>query len=114
MGTEADQTFVEDTVKALVDHPEDVSTERRVDEMGVLITLKVNPEDLGQVIGRSGQTAKALRTLLRIVGAKNRARTNLKIFEPDGYKREDVTKKRHVVDGLTGSKDLHIDPPQEG
>ena len=85
---ERDQEFVEQVVKALVDHPGDVSTERRVDEMGVLITLHVNPEDFGQVIGRSGQTAKALRTLLRIVGAKNRARVNLKIYEPEGARRE--------------------------
>jgi len=63
--------------------------ERTVDEMGVLITLKVNPQDLGQVIGRSGQTAKSIRTLLRVVGAKNHARVNLKIFEPEGYRKSD-------------------------
>jgi uncharacterized protein len=80
---ERDQEFVEYVVKALVDHPEDVRTERKVDEMGVLITLFINPQDFGQVIGRSGQTAKALRTLLRIVGAKNRSRVNLKIYEPE-------------------------------
>lgn len=79
-----DQDFVEYVIKALVDHPNDVSTERKVDEMGVLITLKVNPEDMGQVIGRSGQNARALRTLLRVVGAKNNARVNLKIEEPEG------------------------------
>lgn len=83
--TEMDQEFVENVVKALVDQPEDVSSDRTVDEMGVLITLKVNPQDLGQVIGRQGQTAKAIRTLLRVVGAKNHARVNLKIFEPEGF-----------------------------
>jgi hypothetical protein len=82
-----DQSFVEYVVKALVDRPEDVKSERTVDEMGVLITLKVNPQDLGQVIGRQGQTAKALRTLLRVVGAKNHARVNLKIYEPEGYRK---------------------------
>lgn len=82
-----DQAFVEYVVKAMVDRPEDVSTERAVDEMGVLITLKVNPQDLGQVIGRQGQTAKALRTLLRVVGAKHHARVNLKIYEPEGYRK---------------------------
>ncbi len=80
---ENDQQFVEFVVKALVDHPEDVRTERKVDEMGVLITLFLNSQDFGQVIGRNGQTAKAIRTLLRIVGAKNRARVNLKIYEPE-------------------------------
>lgn len=79
-----DQEFVEFVVKALVDHPEEVRTERNVDEMGVLITLHLNPEDMGKVIGRDGQTAKALRTLLRVVGAKSRARVNLKIVEPEG------------------------------
>lgn len=79
-----DKEFVEYVIKVLVDHPEDVSTERKVDEMGVLITLKVNPQDMGQVIGRSGQNARAIRTLLRVVGAKNNARVNLKIEEPEG------------------------------
>ncbi len=79
-----DQEFVEYVVKALVDNPDAVSTERSVDEMGVLITLSVDQNDLGQVIGRQGQTAKAIRTLLRVVGAKNQARVNLKINEPEG------------------------------
>lgn len=78
-----DQDFVEYVVKALVNHPDDVKCERTVDEMGVLITLHVNQEDMGYVIGRSGQTARALRTLLRVVGAKNNARVNLKIYEPE-------------------------------
>lgn len=82
-----DQAFVEYVVKALVDRPDDVKADRTVDEMGVLITLKVNPQDLGQVIGRQGQTAKSLRTLLRVVGAKNHARVNLKIYEPEGYRK---------------------------
>jgi predicted RNA-binding protein YlqC (UPF0109 family) len=84
---EQDQAFVEYIVKALVDHPDDVKTERVVDEMGVLITLHLNPEDMGQVIGRMGQTAKAIRTLLRVVGAKRKARVNLKIYEPEGSHR---------------------------
>ena len=84
---EQDQEFVEYVVKALVDHPDDVKTERVVDEMGVLITLHLNPEDMGQVIGRMGQTAKAIRTLLRVVGAKHKARVNLKIYEPEGSHR---------------------------
>lgn len=82
-----DQAFVEFVVKALVDTPDAVQTERSVDEMGVLITLKVDPKDLGQVIGRNGQTAKSIRTLLRVVGAKNQARVNLKIYEPEGSRK---------------------------
>lgn len=79
-----DQEFVEYIVKALVDNPDNVKVERRVDEMGVLITLDVDPMDMGKVIGRDGATAKALRTLLRVVGMKNSARINLKINEPNG------------------------------
>ena len=84
---EQDQEFVEYIVKALVDNPGDVKTTRTVDEMGVLITLHINPADMGTVIGRMGQTAKAVRTLLRVVGAKHKARVNLKINEPEGSNR---------------------------
>ena len=79
-----DQEFVEFVIKSLVDHPEEVSTDRKIDEMGVLLTLKVNPQDMGQVIGRQGGTARAIRTLLRVIGAKNNARINFKIGEPEG------------------------------
>lgn len=79
-----DQDFLEYIVKALVDHPEDVKIDRKVDEMGVLLTLKVNPEDMGQIIGKAGSTARAIRSLVRIVGLKNHARVNMKIEEPSG------------------------------
>ncbi len=82
-----DQEFVEYIVKSIVSHPEDVTTERKVDEMGVLLTLKINPADMGFVVGRQGQTARAIRTLLKIVGAKANARINLKIEEPEGGRR---------------------------
>lgn len=82
-----DIEFVEYIVKALVSNPQDVKLERTVDEMGVLITLDLNPEDMGQIIGRKGQTARAIRTLLKIIGAKNNARVNLKIVEPEGSHR---------------------------
>lgn len=81
---EKDQEFVEQIVKAIVAHPKDVKTERTVDERGVLISLHINPEDMGYVIGRQGQTARAIRTLVKIVGAQNNARVNLKIVEPEG------------------------------
>lgn len=79
-----DVEFVEYVVKSIVDHPDDVKVERKIDEMGVLITLVVHPEDMGQVIGRQGATAKSIRTLLRVIGARNNARVNLKIQEPEG------------------------------
>ena len=84
---ERDQQFLEYVIKALVEHPEDVKITRTVDEMGVLLTLSVNQDDMGKVIGRSGATAKAIRTVLRVVGMKNDARVNLKIEEPEGSER---------------------------
>lgn len=82
-----DQQFLEFLVKSIVDHPDDVRVERKVDEMGVLLTLQVNPLDMGQVVGRRGSTAQAIRSLLRIVGVKHNARVNLKIVEPEGSPR---------------------------
>lgn len=79
-----DQEFLEYLIKSIVTHPDDVKVDRKVDEMGVLLTLKVNKEDMGTIIGRSGATAKAIRSLVRIVGLKHNARVNLKIEEPEG------------------------------
>jgi hypothetical protein len=87
MDQAADQQFLEFLIKSIVDHPEDVIVTRQIDEMGVLLSLKVNPQDMGQIIGREGSTAKAIRSLLRIVGVKNNARVNLKIEEPEGSGR---------------------------
>ena len=94
-----DVQFLEYVVKALVNHPDDVRIKRTVDEMGVLMTLDVNPDDMGKVIGRSGNTAKAIRILLRVVGMKNNARINLKINEPN------ASFTRRATDA-TPSKDL--------
>ena len=84
---ERDQQFLEYVIKALVDNPDDIKINRTVDEMGVLLTLSVHKDDMGKVIGRSGATAKAIRTVLRVVGMKNDARVNLKIEEPEGSER---------------------------
>ena len=81
-----DHQFLESLVKALVDNPDSVRINRTVDEMGVLLTLDVHADDMGKIIGRSGNTAKAIRTLLRVVGMKHDARVNLKINEPEGGK----------------------------
>jgi hypothetical protein len=79
-----DRDFVEHIVKQIVLYPDDVEVTRSVDEMGVLITLKVHKDDMGKIIGKNGQTAKSLRVLLRVIGSKNNARVNLKIVEPEG------------------------------
>ena len=82
---EHDKDFIEYVVKNIVDYPDDVQLERTIDDRGVLLTLSVNPEDMGKIIGKAGGTAKAIRTLLRVLGAKSDARFNLKIVEPDGH-----------------------------
>jgi predicted RNA-binding protein YlqC (UPF0109 family) len=98
---EADYVFLEFVVKALVDKPEAVQVVRTVDEMGVLLTLTVHPEDMGKIIGKSGKTAESLRVLLRVVGMKHNARVNLKINEPVGGKRDQEKKTvDQVVDEL--------------
>ena len=98
MATDNHKEFLEYLVKALVDNPKDVKVERKVDEMGVLLSLTVNPQDMGQIIGREGSTAKAIRNLVRIVGLKNHARVNLKIEEPEGGRapRMDRVEKKEV------------------
>ena len=83
MPSTIDQQFVEFVVKSLVANPDDVRIDRIVDEKGVLLTLTVNPEDLGRVIGKHGATAQSIRTLLRSLGKKNDARYNLKIVDTD-------------------------------
>jgi predicted RNA-binding protein YlqC (UPF0109 family) len=93
MAADNDKEFLEYVVKELVDNPKDVKVVRKVDEMGVLLSLTVNPEDMGQIIGREGSTAKAIRNLVRIVGLKNHARVNLKIEEPEGGRAPKAEKK---------------------
>jgi len=107
MVKDTDKDFLEFIVKALVDHPEDVKLDRRVDEMGVLLSLKVNPEDMGQIIGRAGSTARAIRSLVRIVGLKNHARVNLKIEEPEGG-RAVAQEKKASSEGSEGLEDLKL------
>ena len=81
---EQDKEFLEMVVKSIVGNPNDVAVDRTIDERGVLLTLKTNPADMGYVIGRKGQTAQSIRTLLKIIGAKNNSRVNLKIYDPEG------------------------------
>lgn len=108
---ERDQEFLEFVVKGLVEHPEDVKVNRAVDEMGVLLTLDLNADDMGKVIGRSGNTAKAIRTLLRVVGMKHNARVNLKINEPVGGRRDTATDSGGVAaQGWDGSHEPAATP----
>jgi hypothetical protein len=97
MAKELDQEFVENVVKALVDLPDKVSVVRKIDERGVLLELTVDPSDMGKVVGRAGRTAKAIRSLLRVLGAKNNARLNLKIIEPEGSMRPTGAPRNEAV-----------------
>lgn len=102
MAEMTDQEFVEMVVKAIVDNPSGVSTKRSVDEMGVLVELTVDAEDMGKIIGKEGRTAKAIRTLLRVFGAKNNARINLKIVEPEGSERPE--RRENDETGMTNDE----------
>ena len=96
-----DQAFLEFLIKSIVDHPDEVKVERKVDEMGVLLTLHVHPTDMAQIIGRHGATAQSIRSLLKIVGIKNNARVNLKIAEPEGSTRgESRSAVDNAVEGI--------------
>ena len=117
-----DQQFVEYIVKTLVNNPEKVSVERKIDEKGVLLSLSVDPEDVGRVIGKRGATAQSIRTLLRALGTKNDARYNLKIVNtdaPEGTERSadassDATPEATSVDEEdTRSEDLAEKTRQE-
>ena len=79
-----DKDFVDFVVKSIVGEPDKVVVTRTIDDMGVLLTLQVAKEDMGKVIGRSGQTAKSIRILLRVIGSKENIRVNMKIVEPEG------------------------------
>lgn len=87
MAKERDQEFVEYVVKEIVSNKDAVKVERSIDEKGVLLELTVDPSDMGVIIGKEGKTAKSIRTLLRVLGAKNDSRVNLKIVEPEGSER---------------------------
>lgn len=105
-----DQQFIEYIVKSLVGNPDDVTVERVIDEKGVLLTLTVNPEDLGRVIGKRGVTAQSLRTLLRALGTKNNARYNLKIVNNDDeHEHYSVASDSPIVEAVNNSTDGTVD-----
>lgn len=100
---EQDKQFLETVVKSIVNNPNDVEVERTIDERGVLLTLKTNPADMGYIIGRKGQTAQSIRTLLKIIGAKNNSRVNLKIYDPEGGNRRSSESHRDNRDDIDTS-----------
>lgn len=93
---ETDKNFLEYVIKAIVNYPDDVKIERTIDERGVLLNLRVNPKDVGIVIGRKGQTVTAVRTLLKIIGTKEKAYVNLKVELPEGKSEREVEENIEV------------------
>lgn len=91
-----DKEFLEYVIKAIVNHPEDVKIQRSIDERGVLLSLKVNPKDVGIVIGRKGQTVTAIRTLLKIIGTREKAYVNLRVELPEGRTEREVEENLEV------------------
>jgi predicted RNA-binding protein YlqC (UPF0109 family) len=110
---EHDKDFIEYVVKNIVDHPDDVHLERTIDDRGVLLTLSVNPEDMGKIIGKAGGTAKAIRTLLRVLGAKDDARYNLKIVDPEGSERANVVAEQAEPSAQDDAQLESADPEDE-
>ncbi|MDO8495230.1 MAG: KH domain-containing protein [bacterium] len=107
MAKDKDRDFVEFIVKEIVTEPNDVEVTRQVDEMGVLLSVKVNPKDMGLLIGRQGSTAKAIRTLARIIGMRNNARVNLRIEEPEGGRAPSASgNKTKNVEDVMGELDM--------
>jgi|FaiFalDrversion2_1042247.scaffolds.fasta_scaffold09065_3 uncharacterized protein len=76
------QEVLETILKALVNNPEDVKVVRTLDEMGVLLSVKVHPQDMGIIIGNRGETIKAIRNLIKVIGNRHYARVNIKLLEP--------------------------------
>mgnify|MGYP001606262435 FL=1 len=105
MAKEKDQEFVEYVVKEIVSKPEAVNVVRSIDEKGVLLSLTVDPDDMGVIIGKEGKTAKSIRTLLRVLGAKNDSRVNLKIVEPEGSERPQRVERQEPTSNVAGAKE---------
>lgn len=105
MNEDHDRQFVEYVIKSIVNNPDAAIVTRSVDELGVLLTVKVDPKDMGLLIGRSGSTAKAIRILARIVGMRNNARVNLRIEEPEGGKMA-PTSGQGIVNADGTSRDV--------
>jgi len=72
--------LVEYIAKALVDHPENVSVNQVEGEQSVILELKVDPEDMGKVIGKQGRIAKAIRTVVKAAAAKEGKRVVVEII----------------------------------
>lgn len=76
------EAFLRYVLESIVDDRAALHISSKVDDLGVLLTVRVSDNDMGKLIGKGGQTVKALRTLLRLLGSGGAQRINLKILEP--------------------------------
>lgn len=111
---EREQEFVEYVVKALVEKPESVEVKRSLDQKGVFLELSLDPEDVGKVIGKKGATINAIRSLLRVLGAKYDARYSLKVIEPEGYRRSESADEEGAGESsMAEPSDMTAESPSE-
>ncbi|MDD4627935.1 MAG: KH domain-containing protein [Candidatus Peribacteraceae bacterium] len=74
--------FLKYVLESICEDKDELSVNAQKDELGILLTIQVSERDMGKLIGKGGQTVKALRTLLRIIGGNASERVNLKVLEP--------------------------------
>lgn len=75
-------SFLRFVLESIIEDKDALVIDSKIDELGILLTVQVSDRDMGKLIGKSGQTVKALRTLLRLIGGNSQQRVNLKILEP--------------------------------
>lgn len=75
--------FLQFLVENIVVKPEDIKIEKRDDELGTLLTLEVNTDDMGIIIGKKGSTVNALRSILRLQWMKIWKKITLKVLEQE-------------------------------
>lgn len=78
------EEYLTSLLTPIVSHPDAVAIHRKDDERGVLLSVDLHQSDMSTVIGRSGATAMAIRNLLRVHGARNKAHVSMIINEPEG------------------------------
>jgi hypothetical protein len=80
---EKDQQFLESMLREIVEHPNEAEVKREVDDLGILLTIKVNKSDMGLVIGKRGINANAIKLIMKLIGYRNNNHISIKIEEPN-------------------------------
>lgn len=85
------ETFLKYVIDALVSDPKSVIIKQSKDEMGLLLSVDVASQDMGIVIGKAGETIKAVRHLIRVCGMKENLKFSIKVNEPAGSTKPSKT-----------------------